>query len=54
MLRIVELCDGSFLIEMEITRENLQSKFSGYFIEIEKIDSMPKPKENGFCIEIEI
>lgn len=49
MLRILELEDGSFSIELSIEKSGLKTSFKGQFVETE---SEAKPKENGLRIEV--
>ena len=50
MLRILELEDGTFSIELTIEKSGLKTSFKGQFVETE---SEAKPKENGLRIEVE-
>lgn len=55
MLRIVELCDGTYSIELSMEKENgYKIDFSGIFEKKEKSETMPEPKENGLSIEIKL
>lgn len=55
MLRIVELCDGTYSIELSMEKENgYKIGFSGIFEKKEKPEIMPEPKENGLSIEVKL